>query len=74
MKKLDIPCGEGNMAVIMNQSEMKLISNFLHSEATFKWASAHCAEAMEKEFNLAAGIVREPEKPTADTELTDAPF
>jgi hypothetical protein len=76
MKKLDIPCGEGNVAVIMEKDEMELIADLLYHEMLFKRATAHCAEAMEKEFKRIAGL--EKEKPEAKTDevpdIEDTPF
>jgi hypothetical protein len=74
MKKLDIPCGEGCAAVIMEKHEIEAVSRLLHGRALSKEIEAYSAKLFEKEFNLAAGLIKEPEKPTADTESADAPF
>jgi hypothetical protein len=75
MKKLDIPCGEGNVAVIMDKREMEVIADLLSHEALYKRATAHCADAMEKEFRLIAGLEKkEPEKPEVQSDFEDTPF
>jgi hypothetical protein len=75
MKKLDVPCGEGNVAAIMEKGEMETIADLLHQESLYKRASAHCAEAMEKEFRLIAGLEKkEPEKPEVQPSFEDTPF
>jgi hypothetical protein len=75
MKKLDVPCGEGNIAIIMEEGEMKVIADLLFHEALYKRATAHCADAMEKEFRLIAGLEKkEPEKPEVQSSFEDTPF
>jgi hypothetical protein len=75
MKKLDIPCGEGNVAVIMDKGEMEVIADLLSHEALCKWATAHCAETMEKEFRQIAGLEKkEPEKPEIQPGFEDVSF
>jgi hypothetical protein len=74
MKKLDIPCGEGNVAVIMEKGEMEVIADLLSHEASYKQATAHCAKAMETEFKLIAGLEKkEPEK-SEEPNFEDTPF
>ena len=74
MKKLDIPCGENCVAIIMNQLELKTISDLLHSESFDKELLSDYAKRFEKEFNQAAGLIKEPEPPTAAPESTVVPF
>jgi hypothetical protein len=78
MKKLDIPCGEECVAIIMNKVELKTISDLLHSESFEKELMSDYAKRFEKEFNQAAGLVKEPEKPAqlpaVPEEFADVPF
>jgi hypothetical protein len=74
MKKLDIPCGEGNVVVIMEKGEMEVIADLLSHETLYKQATAHCAKAMEEEFKLIAGLEKkEPEK-SEEPSFEDTPF
>jgi hypothetical protein len=65
MKKLDIPCGEGNIAIILEEQEIHSFAEFLSHERIIKQAVANCAVMAEKEFNLIAGLIKETpeEKP-----------
>jgi hypothetical protein len=78
MKKLDIPCGEGCAAIIMERHELKTISELLYAESFDKEITARYAKRFEKEFNQAAGLVKEPENPAqppaVPKESADAPF
>ena len=74
MKKLDIPCGEGCAAILMKKHEIDTISKLLRRESLSKEIEPHCAGLFEKEFNQAAGLIKEPEPPTAAPESTVVPF
>jgi hypothetical protein len=60
MKKLDIPCGEGCVAIILDKIELETISDLIHSESSNKELMADYAKRFEKEFNQAVGLVKEP--------------
>jgi hypothetical protein len=74
MKRLDIPCGEGCVAIVMDNLEFETISNLLKRESSTAQALADYAKRLENEFNLATGLIKEPEKPKADPESADVPF
>jgi hypothetical protein len=74
MKKLDIPCGDGNVAIIMDKGEMEVIADLLSHESVYKRVIANCTEAMEKEFRMIAGLEKkEPEKPE-EPDFETTPF
>lgn len=73
MKKLDTPCGEECVAIVMNKTEVKTISDLLHNESFDRGVMLDYAKHFEKEFNKVCGLVKEPENPLpAVTE--DTPF
>jgi hypothetical protein len=74
MKKLDIPCGEGNIAIILEKQEICFFAEFLSSERICKQAAAYCAEMREKEFRLIAGLIEEPKKEPGNFESELTPF
>jgi hypothetical protein len=74
MKKLDIPCGEGCVAIIMNEIDLYAIRELLQNESISRKILMDNANRLEKEFDLAAGFIKEPEKPAVDPESNNMPF
>jgi hypothetical protein len=75
MKKLDIPCGDGCVAIVMEQHEVRTISDLLHNESFQRRLSSEYAKNLENDFNLTAGLKKEPEQAAAEPEIAgDVPF